>query len=528
MARIPRRLAGIGATDLIDAAAFDSYVGPARELTVDPVRGILALHDGSTEGGIRFMEGGGGGSTWVRAADYGAVADGVTDDAGSIQDAIDYLHRIGGGGLALDRGTYALGDSLVLYSGVQIAGVGVDQTVLKLKNGVNKSIVTTYDTAALWGTQSEDGEQWWGLMNLTIDGNRANNTSGHGVYTYSRAYLLFRVKIINCAENGIRSAWGDGAAWSDSDASLYDPFMEAMISDLYVGYCGKEGIWFDGPHDSRLSNVMVALNSQSSTGAYSGIYLGANAGGTTGVAVHSWGDTQKYAWDIDAGYTYWTGCIADDAYEALVFAKGSVFTWTGGIAFGAVFGAPTAQDKVMKGFVFGQPGTLVRNVHLDTQVVNCPGGAIDVTYLDPLGAGQLCVSGYIQDNLKTVATGLQTYGFVGAIPPYYNTSFTVLGVENSFALAKFADSLEIRAGTASFPTLRKHGDVNTGLYFPADDMVGVAANGGAVAIFNGDKSITLGTRSGVPVTTWTEGLIYYDTSTHKLRCYNGASWVDLF
>lgn len=54
MARIPRRLAGVGASDLANSAAFDAYVGPSRELTVDPARSLLALHDGSTPGGIRF------------------------------------------------------------------------------------------------------------------------------------------------------------------------------------------------------------------------------------------------------------------------------------------------------------------------------------------------------------------------------------------------------------------------------------------------------------------------------------------
>lgn len=61
MARIARRIAGIGASDLPDAAAFDAYVGPAREITVDQRRGIIALHDGVTPGGQQFHAGGGGG-----------------------------------------------------------------------------------------------------------------------------------------------------------------------------------------------------------------------------------------------------------------------------------------------------------------------------------------------------------------------------------------------------------------------------------------------------------------------------------
>jgi hypothetical protein len=53
MTRVPRRFAGIGAADLLDAAAFDAYVGPSREVVVDHVRGIIALQDGVTAGGKR-------------------------------------------------------------------------------------------------------------------------------------------------------------------------------------------------------------------------------------------------------------------------------------------------------------------------------------------------------------------------------------------------------------------------------------------------------------------------------------------
>lgn len=60
MVRIARRLAGIGASDLANNAAFDSYIGPAREITVDPVRKIISLHDGITPGGQQFLKGGGG------------------------------------------------------------------------------------------------------------------------------------------------------------------------------------------------------------------------------------------------------------------------------------------------------------------------------------------------------------------------------------------------------------------------------------------------------------------------------------
>lgn len=73
MARIPRKFAGIGAADMKNSAEFDTYVGPFREVTVDPERGIVALHDGETPGGKRFATAAQGvkADTALQASDIG-------------------------------------------------------------------------------------------------------------------------------------------------------------------------------------------------------------------------------------------------------------------------------------------------------------------------------------------------------------------------------------------------------------------------------------------------------------------------
>lgn len=86
MTRVPRQLAGVGASDIPNAAAFDGYTGPAREVTVDPARGIIALHDGSTPGGKRIIIGGSTSSGIVpRGYLYGLeVANNATDATNDI------------------------------------------------------------------------------------------------------------------------------------------------------------------------------------------------------------------------------------------------------------------------------------------------------------------------------------------------------------------------------------------------------------------------------------------------------------
>jgi len=62
---------------------------------------------------------------------YGAVGDGVTDDAAAIQAAIDAASAAGGGIVFLPQGTYKITSSLTMKSGVSIIGVG----------GVNESVI---------------------------------------------------------------------------------------------------------------------------------------------------------------------------------------------------------------------------------------------------------------------------------------------------------------------------------------------------------------------------------------------------
>lgn len=58
----------------------------------------------------------------ISAATYGAIGDGVADDTGAIQAALDASHASGGGIVAIPTGTYLLSDALKFYSNQHIAG----------------------------------------------------------------------------------------------------------------------------------------------------------------------------------------------------------------------------------------------------------------------------------------------------------------------------------------------------------------------------------------------------------------------
>jgi hypothetical protein len=90
MARQPRRLARVGATDIPNAAAFDTYVGPSGELVADHARGILALQDGATPGGKRFNAG--------VAIPSGGTSGQVLAKLSNTDGHVGWVNQSGGGG----------------------------------------------------------------------------------------------------------------------------------------------------------------------------------------------------------------------------------------------------------------------------------------------------------------------------------------------------------------------------------------------------------------------------------------------
>ena len=68
---------------------------------------------------------------------YGAVGDGVADDAAAIQHAIDTAATVGGGTVLMPAGTYRLESPLTIPAGaaVVLTGDGMNTTLLSFRGG---------------------------------------------------------------------------------------------------------------------------------------------------------------------------------------------------------------------------------------------------------------------------------------------------------------------------------------------------------------------------------------------------------
>lgn len=189
--------------------------------------------------------------------DFGFVYGASIDNAGAINAAIAAARATGGGQVWLppDGGTVAIGSSIELYDDVELViPTGV---TLKLLAGKNVDLITAAAGASARIRISGGG---------TIDGNRANNTSGtwHGIDLVSISDAVIEgVMITGCRTHGI----------------LLTSCPRAEIRGVTATDCGTHGIALSDCLRPVLSNCRSYDNSRiADAGVGDGINL---AGATT-------------------------------------------------------------------------------------------------------------------------------------------------------------------------------------------------------------------------------------------------------
>lgn len=197
---------------------------------------------------------------------FGAKGDGVTDDTVAIQNALASISS--GGILFFPKGTYLSG-SFTIPRNVRVVGAGQYQTILKLKNGVNTDFVVF------------NGARGAGLENLSIDGNRQNNTAGSGVLIkndrsdipYEDAVSGLQIQsvhITNCKEHGLKAispkVWVFTVRFLQVDHcdgyGIYNTATDNTFIGVNISYCSGGGI-YEGGGNNRWIGAKSYINGTS-------------------------------------------------------------------------------------------------------------------------------------------------------------------------------------------------------------------------------------------------------------------------
>ena len=286
----------------------------------------------------------------VQESPYEARGDGSTDDWRAIQEAINDADAAGGGIVYFPGGTYVVSRTLTLYSDIYLVGAGIDATRVKLRDEANTDLLVTAGYEEAVGTgQIELGVEFTGLVDLTLEGNSARNSSGTGFKHYGRCLVIRNATIAYCADDGISSERGIGGEQ-----------MEAHVSGLFVRDCGGIGIDWRGPHDSTFVNVHVircageGIRVRGGSGSVRSGYGGA---GSMFLNAHVWGGGTK-AWNLEQG-AYLTQCSGEGASDTQLHVRAD-----GCVIVGGHFFANESNDY---GITHGDSGVYPRRTTMITK-----------------------------------------------------------------------------------------------------------------------------------------------------------------
>lgn len=274
----------------------------------------------------------------IDATAHGVVADGGpstsgTDNGSAINSTIQYAKNNGVSDILLPPGIIDASNVQPGY-GINLWGCGaagdifdtdtgfpqVFGTTLRLRTGSNTDLIKTENFDSLTGVSSPSTylvPSRFGLHNLVLDGNKANNSSGWALKIYGRSYAIDRVIVQNGKSGGV---------YSEGPGGGYD--MEAQWSNFRITDCGGTGLEWRGPHDSQFFNGVVARN----TGQI-GIHLvrGALIGGEAMTNVHCWGNGTN--WKIGTTKGTFEGVTSDSG--------GIILSGSGNVWNGQIFGTNT-------------------------------------------------------------------------------------------------------------------------------------------------------------------------------------------
>ena len=311
------------------------------------------------------------------------IGDGVYDNTSVIQNAILAAYNAGGGDVLLGGGTLLTGP-LTLYNNVKLIGVGKYATTLKLKDNSNNNVITTANFSSLtgknWSTIVSEGKQSlvpksFGVSRLTIDGNKANQTSmsSSGIKFFGADWVMRDVVVKNCAGAGVYTENGLG-----SSSSVLGVGLQFIIDGCRVHANEGSGMEFDGQTDSVVCNTNVYDN------GIHGIHV--MPGGGAGLKFnkcHVWGISHTYSWYLDADGIQIDGCVGEGG-TGIVYVNGSSINIDGGWYFAGDTTIPR------KGFVFG-PNAFTCMIH--TMCSSFEGGFLDFS-AGAASASRIVINGY--------------------------------------------------------------------------------------------------------------------------------------
>jgi hypothetical protein len=250
--------------------SFDGQVVTLLGHTVDNIGEGQFFHDASDtttadDNGLTIVTT--GGKRWKRQKEtveynpewFGGIVS-ASDNTTAIQNTINACFNAGGGVVLFPAGTW-LASRITVMRTVILDGGATGSAILKQISNSNQDFIISenFATLTLGGLRVSDSSlvpYWFGLKDILVDGNKANQTSGRGVAFYGAAQVMKgNVVVYNCFDDGIYTEYTDVTGSTDWKGQ-----EEGQFDNITTRDNGGKGWLFRGPHNSRINAVIAQLN----------------------------------------------------------------------------------------------------------------------------------------------------------------------------------------------------------------------------------------------------------------------------
>ena len=162
------------------------------------------------------------------------LADGTSDDLANLTRAITQANAgIGSGIVNLPAGTIMVSDVVDILTGVTLVGAGIGKTIIMLMDNSDNHVV-----------RFAEGVNDAGMRDLTINGNKVNQTTGHGIRLGGNERInLTRVESLDARSYGIGIEGG---------TNRWIKFDGVIVRD-----CGNDGIDIKNLNDLNFDIQLV-------------------------------------------------------------------------------------------------------------------------------------------------------------------------------------------------------------------------------------------------------------------------------
>lgn len=183
------------------------------------------------------------GITDYNANMFGAIGDGVTNDAAAIQKAVDFLYSIGGGVLNFDAKTYIVNSAISLKPNVEIRGAGMYATVLKV--GVDNISLLSPHVLTRSGVGAVRDITLWGYGDRNTAGGGANKLAQLGPFDqvlYTNVRAIYSRNMSLTANATIAEAHGCFIKLSARDGISFTDSTYVRVQDNTIEECADDAI----------------------------------------------------------------------------------------------------------------------------------------------------------------------------------------------------------------------------------------------------------------------------------------------